>query len=129
MNQYSTYNRDTGIIQGYLTDSEHTIDQITNVHANVVPGHWDRTQYRVIDNQVVAQTVDLDPDQAQAKIQARSQRDKFLTAIDRVNPVWYNTLTTQQQQELATYRQALLDVPQQSGFPATVNWPAKPTWL
>ena len=26
----------------------------------------------------------------------------------------------------ATYRQALRDVPQQTGFPTDINWPAKP---
>jgi len=129
MSQYSTYDPDTGVIQGYLNDGEHTIDQLTNIYVNIVAGHWDRTQYRVINNEVVEQSVDLDPDQAQAKIQARSQRDQLLADVDRVNPVWYATLTSEQQHELATYRLALLAVPQQSGFPVLVNWPAKPTWL
>jgi hypothetical protein len=129
MSQYSTYDPGTGVIQGYLTDSEHTIDQLKNIHVNIVAGHWDRTQYRVVNNEVVAQSVDLDPDQAQAKIQARSQRDQLLIDVDRVNPLWYNTLTAEQQAELATYRQALLDVPQHTNFPLSVIWPAKPTWL
>jgi hypothetical protein len=38
-------------------------------------------------------------------------------------------LTTEQQQQLQTYRQALLDVPQQAGFPDTIEWPEKPEWL
>jgi hypothetical protein len=59
----------------------------------------------------------------------RSARDLLLTDIDRVNPVWYDSLTTQQQAELIEYRQALLDVPQQTGFPQAVVWPTKPTWL
>ena len=49
--------------------------------------------------------------------------------VDKVNPVWYNSLTTEQQQELQTYRQGLLDVPDQSGFPTDISWPTKPTWL
>jgi hypothetical protein len=60
---------------------------------------------------------------------SRQLRNLELQLIDKINPVWYNSLTNEQQQELAQYRQALLDVPQQSGFPITVNWPAKPTWL
>ena len=59
----------------------------------------------------------------------RNFRHQLLADIDRVNPVWYNQMTPQQQQELATYRQALLDVPQQIGFPESVTWPAKPEWL
>jgi hypothetical protein len=64
-----------------------------------------------------------------ASLQGRSQRDQLLSAVDQINPVWYASLTTEQQQELARYRQALLDVPQQLGFPAQLEWPAKPTWI
>jgi hypothetical protein len=60
---------------------------------------------------------------------ARSLRDHQLTLVDRINPVWYNSLTQEQQAELAAYRLALLAVPQQSGFPTQVEWPAKPTWI
>ena len=49
--------------------------------------------------------------------------------VDRVNVVWYNSLTEQQKTELQAYRQALLDVPQQSGFPENIIWPNKPSWL
>lgn len=62
-------------------------------------------------------------------IEARTQRDYFLSLIDRVNPIWYSTLSTEQQQELQQYRQQLLDVPQQSGFPTSIEWPIKPSWI
>lgn len=61
---------------------------------------------------------------------SRQYRDQLLQdTIDRVNAVWYNSLSAEQQTELATYRQALLDVPEQTGFPISIDWPAKPTWL
>lgn len=60
---------------------------------------------------------------------ARQQRNIYLSGVDRVNPIWYASLTELQQQELAAYRQQLLDVPQQSGFPTNVVWPTKPAWL
>ena len=59
----------------------------------------------------------------------RGIRSQLLEPIDQINPVWYASLTADQQQDLAAYRQQLLDVPQQSGFPNTVEWPSKPTWL
>lgn len=59
----------------------------------------------------------------------RNLRNTMLASVDMVNPVWYNNLTQQQQTELAAYRQALLDVPQQSTFPDIVVWPEKPQWL
>jgi hypothetical protein len=59
----------------------------------------------------------------------RQLRNTKLTDIDRVNPVRYSLLSEQQRQELITYRQQLLDVPQQQEFPDHVVWPQKPQWL
>jgi hypothetical protein len=62
------------------------------------------------------------------KIQlARQRRDKFLiTVVDTMNAVRWETLTTEQKQEWMNYRQNLLDIPQQSGFPNNIIWPTKP---
>ena len=61
---------------------------------------------------------------------ARNARDQLLKDnVDTINPIRYAALTAEQQQELAAYRQALLDVPQQSTFPNNIAWPTKPTWL
>ena len=68
-------------------------------------------------------------DLAQTTLLTRQHRNTLLSAVDRVNPVWYNLLTAEQQQQLQAYRQALLAVPQQAGFPSQVEWPAKPIWL
>lgn len=59
----------------------------------------------------------------------RAQRNNLLLQIDAVSPVRYASLATEQQAELQAYRQQLLDVPQQSGFPVTIAWPTRPTWL
>jgi hypothetical protein len=60
---------------------------------------------------------------------SRQLRNNLLAAVDRINPVWYASLTAEQQTELNQYRQALLDVPQQTGWPESVTWPSQPTWL
>jgi hypothetical protein len=63
-------------------------------------------------------------------IRIRQQRNEILrNTVDRVNPVRYQSLTDEQRTELIAYRQALLDVPTQSGFPNNVIWPTNPTWL
>jgi hypothetical protein len=49
--------------------------------------------------------------------------------VDRVNPIWYVSLGVEQQVALQEYRQALLSVPQQPGFPESVTWPTRPPWL
>lgn len=50
------------------------------------------------------------------------------TDVDPVvtNPLRWNDLTAEKQQEWIDYRQALLDVPQQATFPNEVTWPIKP---
>jgi hypothetical protein len=52
----------------------------------------------------------------------RTRRDNLLAASD-----WTQVLDAQVNQEAwAAYRQALRDIPQQEGFPATVVWPTQP---
>jgi len=59
----------------------------------------------------------------------RSERDQRLLAVDTIagNALRWAALSEASQSEWATYRQALLDVPQQSGFPHNVTWPQEPT--
>lgn len=61
----------------------------------------------------------------------RTERDTLLIQLDAIvmNPLRWNGLTQAEQDELSTYRQALLDVPQQDGFPDTVEWPTKPSFI
>jgi len=67
--------------------------------------------------------------EAQKPIQIRIERDmKLETEVDVIagNALRWAALTAEQQQAWADYRQALLDVPQQAGFPDNVVWPTKP---
>ena len=60
--------------------------------------------------------------------EVRADRDARLTEVDQMvsNPLRWAALDAETQAAWATYRQALLDVPQQSGFPNTVSWPETP---
>jgi hypothetical protein len=55
----------------------------------------------------------------------REQRNVLLSDIDQIvtNPLRWGALSTTDKENFAAYRQALLDVPQQSGFPWAVVWP------
>jgi hypothetical protein len=46
--------------------------------------------------------------------------------VDAVNQVRWNLLTTEQQAYLTQYRQDLLDITDQAGFPFDVIWPTEP---
>ena len=61
--------------------------------------------------------------------QLRMERDGLLAEVDAIagNALRWATLSVKQQDAWAVYRQALLDVPQQAGFPNDVVWPVKPT--
>lgn len=69
----------------------------------------------------IADWPDFQADQVAASAtQVRNQRDKLLVAsdpmalADRITDAW------------KTYRQALRDVPAQSGFPNSITWPTAP---
>jgi len=62
--------------------------------------------------------------------EVRAQRDEKLTKeFDpvRCNPLRWNELTDDQLVEWLNFRQLLLDIPEQDGFPETVVWPTKPS--
>jgi hypothetical protein len=69
------------------------------------------------------------PTTEQLAANARGQRDALLSEVDSIvgNPLRWASFSEAQQTTWANYRQALLDVPQQAGFPNTINWPTKPT--
>lgn len=59
----------------------------------------------------------------------REERDSRLTTeVDPLvtNPLRWDALNTDTQQAWKDYRQALLDVPSQAGFPHDITWPEKP---
>jgi len=59
----------------------------------------------------------------------RQERNrKLVTEVDPIagNALRWAELSAEQQQAWADYRQGLLDVPQQAGFPHDVVWPQKP---
>ncbi len=68
----------------------------------------------------VAHTVQ-NMEQATAEANVRSKRDSLLQETD-----WMALSDVTMSAEMTTYRQALRDVPAQSGFPFSVTWPNKP---
>jgi hypothetical protein len=61
-------------------------------------------------------------------VEVRADRDDRLLEVDAIagNALRWAELTTGVQTEWSNYRQELLDVPQQVGFPNNVTWPTKP---
>ncbi|WP_315383460.1 tail fiber assembly protein [Microvirgula aerodenitrificans] len=57
---------------------------------------------------------------------ARARRDALITATDYLLMPDY-PISAGQLAEVRAYRQALRDVPLQTGFPQTIDWPTPPT--
>ena len=142
--KYTYYNPDSGQIIGVIDTTDPELAQLHLADKTWIQGEYNFDHYYITDGQPVpmptrphhspdydfdwtTHTWQLNTQKISDRI--RADRNRELALVDRINPVWFNSLTTQQQTELAEYRQALLDVPQQSGFPTQVNWPAKPTWI
>lgn len=74
-----------------------------------------------------------DPDPSRSDIDsqmandARLERNRLLSeTVDTLNVPRWAAMTESQQTAWAEYRQALLDVSAQSGFPRQIQWPTKP---
>lgn len=81
------------------------------------------------NNGTPAPPVVIPPTPEEVATATRKQRDSKLLDFDRKlyrNQFFWSTLTAEQQAERLAYRQALLDVPQQPGFPDAAIWPARP---
>ena len=62
--------------------------------------------------------------------EVREERDFYLSSIvDPIvsNPLRWAGFSDSKKAEWTAYRQALLDLPDQSGFPSSVTWPTTPT--
>lgn len=60
---------------------------------------------------------------------ARALRDQKLRAFDADlyrNEIYWATLTESQRTERLAYRQLLLDLTEQPGFPVAIDWPVVP---
>lgn len=63
--------------------------------------------------------------------EVRGKRNALLDGLDKVvsNPLRYGSYSSEQMLELITYRQDLLDITKQAGFPTKVKWPDKPSFI
>jgi len=67
----------------------------------------------------------------QEKKSVRRSRDALLEQLDSIvlHPLRWNSFSEEEKAEVGEYRQQLLDIPQQKGFPSGVQWPTLPECL
>lgn len=82
-----------------------------------------------LDTKKLETRIRIDQEKAGVKIftvveeQRRAERSEvFAQTIDKINPLWYSLLTTEQQSELATWRTAWLNYPATGDKPEALSF-------
>jgi hypothetical protein len=102
----------------FSADLNDSYDHTKQIFNECIEGKWGN----------IAEFVPYVPTTEELAAQVRFQRDALLQEVDSIvgNPLRWASFSQTQQTAWADYRQALLDVPQQPGFPNTISWPTKP---
>ncbi len=116
---YVVYN-DDGIIEMSTTSQEAFDLNLNGRSYIVVDDDLDISHHKIVDGELVLDAALKESREADAE---RSKRNALLADTD-----WTQIPDcTADKAAWGAYRQALRDVPTQSGFPSSVNWPTRPT--
>ena len=117
-----------GQILGWYEDEIHSDIPEPNVQVSeeVWQNALDSSHNTIIGG--VTSQVDYRTDEQKAENIRMFRNELLVREVDPVvtNPLRWAELSSTEQQQWTDYRTALLDVPQQSGFPNEVVWPTKP---
>jgi len=131
MSDYTIYNTSTGVIIANLqADSDSLADLNTPTGHQWIKQKSDSETQRVVDGSIVSKTsTDLvAATLVTDRYNAESKRLELLAKSDYVQTVDFNAkLSDSARTNWQNYRQALRDVPDQSGYPSSITWPTKPT--
>jgi hypothetical protein len=107
---------------GYIADKDDVAETGQWVYAQIINGEA---------GEIAEYVPPAPPSNEQLAEMARAMRGHLLQRLDVFvsNPLRWSTLSEDMQAEASGYRQALLDVPQQEGFPSTILWPEAPAYL
>jgi hypothetical protein len=119
----SDFLNDKAWIEGTYNGNEYYIDGTTPVKIPPKPQSINTVYYFDFDSK------EWKIDMIKTERTVRTVRDRGLSLIDRMNPIWYDTLSDAKKQELKDYRRALLDLTDQPDFPINIMWPDTPSWL
>jgi hypothetical protein len=86
------------------------------------------SDYHEWDNSIEQWALNSELQQTGEANRIRDLRLHYLQELDDLvqNPLRFATFTDEKKQQLVEYRQALLDIPQQQGFPLNVTFPTIP---
>ena len=109
----------------------HTRHSIMNLYYPEISYDWDNDTQTFIwrdDNHPSIEEIDalvVQENNARPAKEARAKRDRLLAESDWVT-IRATDTGTPVPTEWQTYRQALRDIPDQTGFPEEIEWPQEP---
>jgi hypothetical protein len=104
------------------------LDGISTPDMTITEAEWEAAEglARIIDGKIVLGKTDAEK-RAEKEAEVKAKRDGILLeTVDRVNGLWWEAMPEEQKETWRNYRQALLDIPGQEGYPDTVAWPEAP---
>ena len=81
------------------------------------------TKYKIVD---MSEEERLDADKQQIEIVKKKRDDLLSSRVDTINAVRWESFSEEEKQFWKSYRQELLDISKQEGFPWEVVWPINP---
>jgi hypothetical protein len=104
------------------------LDGVSTPDMTVTEAEWDEAGglARIIAGEIVLGKTEAEK-REEKEAEVKAKRDGILLeTVDRVNGLWWEAMTEGEKEAWRTYRQALLDIPEQEGYPFNVAWPDKP---
>jgi hypothetical protein len=81
---------------------------------------------RIIGGEIFLGKTDAEKrEEKEAEVKAKRERI-LLETVDRVNGLWWEAMPEARKEQWREYRQALLDITGQPGYPFEVTWPERP---
>ena len=104
---------------GYVADKDDVAETGQWVYAQIMSGEA---------GEIAEYTPPAPPTNEYLAEMARNERGSRLRYLDTIltNPLRWASYSEEQQVVIAKYRQDLLDIPTQEGFPANIVWPQSP---
>jgi hypothetical protein len=143
--KYTIYNIDTGRIISTGYTAGNTVPQNFMSGRSWVEGEIDGNKYYIVDGLPVEyppQPSELNVrykfdwnthqwvvDLKETEIVVRRIRNQLFTVVDKINPMWYDSLSTAQKNQVSNFRSAVIAITDQPDFPLNIVWPEPPNWL
>lgn len=118
--KYAFFNDDGSVRSAH---NDQTIDEVPSGAVSLSEEQWEnRCNLRLVDGELFVVESQVSREDMEAHV--RRERSRLLAKnVDCVNPIRWESMNATEKQALRDYRQALLDIPEQSGFPFEVVWP------